>query len=551
MNFKSEILNRKSGCKVFLLIIMFVALAVRTLAALKRPMIQLDETAYARMAENLASGAGPLAIMDVPREIARVFFSPLFPLFISGVAAILHDYVLSGYVVAVVFGSLMVIPTFLLGREFAGERVGIMAAAMMAVFPIFVDYSSKLYNDNVYIFFLLFGIYFGWHLLRNRRLTCGIMAGVSLGFAHLTNPSAVYYLVVLVGLAVLVSFRRGKWGSMSKAVSMLLLFFLLITTPYLLFMHSETGFWSFTGKNITPTIHAYTATHNLRYNTVEWEKDLFGLTDDGQEVRILRLDTLDDGAGPGTGTLSHLKQSAKIFVNQSYIFYSQELVQVFPLWLLPLLGLGLFARGWDRKRATGVGYLLLMMGPALVIMSMYAHSRFFMPFVPLVLIWVAEGWIKLEEWGNDTITHCYNGGRVALWRKWTPWLVGAAVLLPLLVLLAVTVMRQSYATEYREAGERLKQEAGTGTRIMGRDSSSAYYAGGVQVILPYADYDRTTSYARGKDVDYLIMAKWDIDSSRPELAVLMDDASWHPDWELVDRVRPDTSQETLIFRLVK
>lgn len=538
--------RRLGSTRALLAVIFLAALLIRIWAALQRPMLELDEAVYARMAENLAAGAGPLGLMEVPREIGRVFFSPLLPLGIAGLAAVLRDYVLSGYIMVVLFGSLLVIPTFLLGREFAGRRTGLMAAALMAVLPVLVNYSSRVYNESVYIFFLLFGIYFGWRLLHDRRPLCGLLAGVALGFAYLTNPSVVYYVAVLVALAVIVALRRGGWGSMVRGAGVLAAAFFVIAAPYLVFIHGELGKWSFTGKDVTPAVHYYSATHNLRYNTVEWEKDLYGLTDDGQEVRILRLDQLQ---GPSPGLVSRVMSYMSIFINQSQIFYTSQLDQVMPLWLLPLLGLGLFASGWDRRRALGVGFLALMMGPALVIMAMYTHIRFFLPFVPLALIWVAQGWQRLERWGDDTVTYAFSPGKQALWRKAVPWAIGAALLLPVLAMAAVTVRHESYPTEYREAGERLRQEAGTGLRVASRDTSSAYYAGGVAIILPYADYQRTTEYARNKNVDYLIMAKWDIDASRPDLAVLEEGPARHPDWELVDRIRPGTPRETLIFRL--
>ena len=69
-----------------------------------------------------------------------------------------------------------------------------------------------------------------------------------------------------------------------------------------------------------------------------------------------------------------------------------------------LLGVGLFARDWDRRRAVRVGYLFLLMSPALVILAMYATDRFFMPFLPPLLILVALGWRRLEKWGEDTVS---------------------------------------------------------------------------------------------------------------------------------------------------
>src|SRR5665648_1246100 len=75
---------RFSPTAILALLVLF-ALAVRVLAALKRPMIQLDETAYVRMAENFASGDGLLDISG----LTTTHFSPLLPLLIAGVAAVM------------------------------------------------------------------------------------------------------------------------------------------------------------------------------------------------------------------------------------------------------------------------------------------------------------------------------------------------------------------------------------------------------------------------------------------------------------------------------
>lgn len=528
----------KSG-KILALLIL-AALAIRVLAALTRPMIQLDETAYVRMAENLAGGKGLLDITG----LTATHFSPLLPLLIAGVATIVRNYVLAAYIVVTVFGSLILLPVYLLGKELVSERVGLAAAALMAVTPLFVDYSSRIYSESVYIFFLVLAIVFGRHMLRGCRIPCGTLSGAALGMAYLANPSAVFYLVALVALAVIVAFVRGIWRQMAKALVFFLMFFLLYGAPYVYFLHAELGKWTYSGKmpgNI------YASTHNLRVNTLEWEKDLLNLSEDNQEVKALTLAEKDD---PASFMLRHPLQAAKIFAKQTYIFYNEELPRVFPLWLLPLLGLGLFARGWSRRRATGVGYLLLMMVPALLILTMYAHSRFFMPFVPLVMIWVAEGWIKLQDWGSETVSFIFTQRLQPQIKKWVPWMIGVAVLLPLFVFSAATVLKQSYPTGYMDAGARIKQIAGEGKRVMSREYSAAYYAGATAVLLPYASYDNTTDYAKKKNVDYLVISQKELVDWRPTLERLLADDSRHPEWRLVDRLGAGTEQEMLIYELV-
>ncbi len=519
---------------------MIAGFVIRVLAAMGRPMIQLDETAYVRMAENLASGNGLLDISG----LTATHFSPLLPLLIAGVAAIVRNYVLAGYIVVTVFGTLLLLPAYLLGKELVSKNVGLAAAALVAVMPLMVDYSSRIYTESVYIFFLLLAIVFGRHMLMGCRIPCGTLAGAALGMAYLANPSAVFYLVALLGLAVIIGFHRGIWRQLAKALVFFLIFFLLYATPYVIFLHGELGRWTYSGKmpgNI------YASTHNLRAGTLAWEQDLLSLTPDNQEIKVLRL---EDEGDPLTTFLKHPGQGAKVFAQQSYVFYTEVLPKVLPLWLLPLLGLGLFARGWSRRRATGVGYLLIMMTPALLILSMYAHDRFFMPFLPMVLVWVAEGWLKLDDWSYETadlsLGNKYRGG----WKRRMPIIIGALVLLPLLASAAATVGKQNYPLGYEDAGLAIKLDGGEGKRIMSREYSAAYYSGGTAVPLPCADYDRTTAYARNKNVDYLVINKSELAGWRPQLERLTSDSSSHPEWQLIDTVRPGTGGETLIFHLV-
>lgn len=520
-------------------IIVLAALVVRVVIAAQRPMIQLDETAYVRMAENFASGKGLLDIFG----LTTTHFSPLLPLLIAGVAAVVQNYVTAAYIVVTVFGSLLLIPTYLLGRDLYGQRVGLMAAALMAVTSLFVDYSSRVYSESVYIFFLLTALVYGLRLIRERRVLPGLITGSSLGLAYLANPSAVFYVVALAALAVAAAIAHGNLRQMARALVVFLLFFTVIAAPYVIYLHGELGVWTYSGK--APG-NVYASTHNLRVNTLDWEKDLLGLTDDGTEVKALVLENEGD---PATIFLKHPLQGAKILARQSHIFYSEELTRVIPVWLLLLLGLGLFGSAWDSRRAAEVSYLLTMMLPAVLILTMYAHSRFFMPFVPLAMIWVAEGWRRLEGWGDGTISLFFDQKSQPLLLRLAPWLIGMAVLLPPLAYAGVVVLGQSYALGYRDAGLQVRQLAGTNQRIMSREHSAAYYSGGTAVAFPYDDYGRTTEYARSKNVDYLVISSRELKDWRPTLERLGTDASGHPEWRLVDRVRPGTDQETLIYQL--
>lgn len=531
---------RRSNTRILVLIFL-LAVAVRLLAVITRPMVQLDEAVYARLAENLAVGNGAVDLTGA----VSAHFSPLFPLITAAVSLVLGDAVLSGYGVAVLFGSLITIPTYLFGRELFGARTGLMAAALVAVVPLLVDYSSRLYSENIYILFLLTGLYFTWLMLARLRLRYAIAAGLALGVAYLANPAPFLYIPALAALGLLVGIKKGQFLKMLGTVAVFAGVFLVLGIPNILFIHNVTGEWSYTGKKAHE--HIFAVTHNLRYGTAEWEQQAMALTDDGRESWVVRTEDSQDII---SFFIRQPLTAIKMFANQSMLFYSQQLAAVIPLWLLPLLGLGLFGRVWKQGRAPAVGYTLAMLTPALVVLAMYPTDRFFMPFLPPLLILVALGWQRLEDWGSETASLCFLPAHRDHWRRRINWLVGAVVMVPVLVFALGNVAGQRYDTQYREAGEWIKANDGAGKNIMSRwEATSPYYAGGVSIPLPYAEYDRLTVYARSKGVDYFVIGSQAIRDFRPDLARFLEAGSGHPEWRLVHSVRPGTGSEVLIFRL--
>ncbi|MHB1389968.1 MAG: ArnT family glycosyltransferase [Thermoleophilia bacterium] len=523
-------------------LLVVAAVIVRVLVTLTREMVQFDETAYLRMAQNLAWGNGLLDISG----LTTTHFTPLLPMLIAGLAVIVRGYVVAGYIIAIIFSSLILIPTFLLGRDLFDERVGLYATALMVPVPIFVTTSEFIYTEVVYIFFLLMGAFFGWHMLHRGRLQCGLGAGVSLGLAYLANPQAIFYVLVLLALAVVIALLKQRRGRLILAAALLGVTFLVFAAPYIFFLHAQLGKWTYSGKTTGGPI--YMATHNISSSdAVESEKQLLALTGNDGEPLIYTLER--DGINPVSFITQNPVLAAKTFLKESYRFYGEVLPDVFPLWLLPLLGLGLFAHGWHRKRVAAIGYMALLTTPVLLILAMFAYPRFFMPFVPLAMIVTGAGWRELGRWSEKSAANIRDEDRRRRMLGLAPWLIGVAMLLPMLLFSANVVIHQGYETQYREAGEWLLQEAGPGTRVLNREATSAYYAEATLVVLPYADYDETTAYARRHDVEYFIIGRDVIPTYRPQLARLLGDAAQHPEWKLVKRIRPGAPDEVMIFTL--
>lgn len=517
---------------------MLLALILRVVAVLTREAIQLDETVYVRMAESLAAGDGP---RDITGTVGTNFL-PTFPFFIAGIAAIIQDYVISGYVVAVAFGVLLLIPVYLLGKELSGARIGLIAAALVAVNPFLVDHSSRIYSESIFMFFIILAILFSRHMVRGCRVPCSILAGSALGFAYLVNPFALVYLFLFILVALATALRRGVWGHMLRAVAIFLACFTIYAAPLVLYLHSETGEWTYSGKN--PGV-VYSAAESLRFGTVGWDQRFLQLNAENDDVIINEID--EYYPGPVRVLVEDPQRTAETFVRQARIFYNEKLDQVFPRILLPLVALGLFAVGWNRKQAAEVGFILLMISPALLLFVVDSVPRYFLPYTVLPMIWAAMGWRQLETWGGETVGMLFEGERRERLRAWVPVLVALAVTLPLVASGSHRLATADYPVDRREAGEWIKREYGGDSRMMSRDFATSFYADGETAALPYDDYDKVSQYARAQEVDFLVITRNEIEERRPTLSDLLAGEAQHPEWELLETFG-DEGSEILVYR---
>jgi len=525
-----------------LLLLMGLSLALRLLAALWRPMIDLDEIAYVRMAENLAHGKGLFEIYGND----NTYFAPLLPILISGLGVMLRNFVTAGYVVQAVFGTLMLVPVYLLGREFFNTRAGLMAAALVGVMPLTLDYSSRIYSESVYSFFLLMAVFFGWTLTKNRHLKCGVNCGLSLGMAYLANPAGLFYVAVIPALALLVAWRQKQIARVIRPILLLLAIFAVFAVPYVFYLHSQLGTWVFSGKTLD--VNTQTTALGLHYQTVEWEQHFMTLTADGKQVYLAAMEKT---VTPINYVLSQPVQALRNLKQSVDDLFNTLLPDLIPLWLLPLMGLGLFASAWSKRRFAATGYILLMTAPILVVLMVYVTQRFFLPYVTLWLLFVGMGWRELERWGGETIDYSISEPRREGLKRWAPWVVGAVVLLPVLAFAALTILKQDSSVQDKEVGQWIEQNAGADKRIMDRNTASPFYADGTGVLFPYADYHQTTDYAQYQNVDYLVISRSGVQFYRPQLSQLLGPESEHPEWKLVHVARPGTDRETFVFELAK
>ncbi len=532
--------RRKINPEIFWLIMIFMlAVAMRTIAVLTREMIQFDETAYARMAENLLLGTHPNDITGT----SATHFGILYPVVTASFSVFWHNYVAGGYIVSVLFSSLIILPTYMFGKVMWNRRVATAAAALVAVVPVMVDRGSIIDGQNLFAFWLMCAVFFGYRMQFTKRCMCGMLSGTCLGLAYLDDPSALYYLVTLFTLLVIVGFRQELANYANKAAVHFLLLFLLFAIPNIAFMTWENSRFTIDDR---PSDQIYAAIHQLKPDTEERERETMSLDANGN----IKLTSLQDGPGIFATMVRHPLDFVKATVRNDYNFYIRGIQAIIPVWLLPLMGLGLFRIVWTRREALKYGYFAIVMLPLLILPIAWADSRLILPYMGIFMLWVARGWVHLDDWSAESIKEIAGWKAVSeRQRALVHYALAFLVLAPVAALSLWSISHAGYPVEYRQAGEWLKGNGGGGARIMSREASTSWYSGGTMVVLPYASVDEVLDYGRRNGVDYLVLQRETVEKLRPQLESLLDPGKAGSGLEAVYHSGEGTDSELIVYRL--
>ena len=89
-----------------------------------------------------------------------VNFLSNYPLLILGGYTIFHDWIFSAKAVSLIFGSITLIPIYLLLRRFLDQKTSVLSTLVFAVNPLFVTRSAYVIRDPIYWLFATLGLYF-------------------------------------------------------------------------------------------------------------------------------------------------------------------------------------------------------------------------------------------------------------------------------------------------------------------------------------------------------------------------------------------------------
>jgi 4-amino-4-deoxy-L-arabinose transferase-like glycosyltransferase len=154
----------------------------------------------------------------------------LYPVLLAPVYAIAGGAPFAGLIVQAIFGALLAVAVWVLGRRLWDEMTGRLAALAVAVYPLLIFFSGMLLSETLYALCLVIAAYPLMCWWRSGGAGQALLSGVALGVATLARPTAPAWAILLVLLAVLLRLR--PWPRLARETLALALGGALIVLPW-------------------------------------------------------------------------------------------------------------------------------------------------------------------------------------------------------------------------------------------------------------------------------------------------------------------------------
>jgi 4-amino-4-deoxy-L-arabinose transferase-like glycosyltransferase len=383
--------------------LLYVALFARKIALFG------DAVTYHEWAKTIADGTGwvkvphpELGLFHV-KPLPSAEHPPLFSLVLAGFWKLgVHSYTSQKLVVCFI-GASTVAFCGLAGREAVGERTGLIAASLAAVYPFLWVADGALLAESLYAALMAAALWLALRFLRTRSLWDAGWFGVALGLAALSRGEALLLIPLLL---VPLAWRARSWRAgvvMLVAVAVVLAPWTLrnlarFNDPVLISTNSNSVF---AGANCAPVYHGDLL--GL------WSFSCYGKVGPGDEseqaveYRRQGLDYARDHAGrvPVVAVVRLLRvwDFYRPFQQVQYEFLEGRsrwasragLLLYYPTLLLAVAGFVVLR----RRRAAVWPFLAYLIAVSIVGVTVYGITRFRIAAEPALIVLAA---VALDAW---------------------------------------------------------------------------------------------------------------------------------------------------------
>jgi len=451
-----------------LLILIGATFGLRLYAVLMAKGIANDSAAYGFMARDFLKG-------DFIKGLSSPLH-PFYPFLISLVSPDTGHVEIAGRLISLVFGTLTLIPVYYLAREIVGQKGAIFSGLFYSFHPYLVTYSGMLLSEATYWGMLTLSIYFFWAGLKQSGVLRVTISAFFLALAYLTRPEGFGYLIVfLIWIMIYDGLKRG-WLKKLGLIGALILPLFILTIPYLIHVHRETGQWFISKKAF-----------GAQFQFLKWDDNEEGHPSKGFQQLNSKIKVL------GSNVIHYIPFTTYHYLRAYH----------FSLWLFLFFGL-IRTREKDLRIELFLGSLILF---HLISLSTFTTStiRFSVPLIPLSLFWAGAGFSEIQKY--------FQKIKISRPEKWVSFLIIIAILIQFPQSLRP---ERRHRADQKEVGLWLKQNTPQDAIIMSNSPQEAFYAEREFIMFPSEvpqpggpseSYQEIIRYAKTKGVRYILVNK--------------------------------------------
>ena len=502
---------------ILISIMVTLALLFRLFLMRYRYAIVFDEVNYLKLA---ASGS-----LEGISNILHTYWSPFYPLVVALFSKIVTNFELAGRLVSIVSGSLIILPVYFFVQKNVSRRTAILTAIFLAFLPSFAFLSTRAQTEALYTLIAVTAVLWGWQILLNPSVKKAIVLGPLFGCAYLTKPEGIGFLLVFMGNLLVVVFyqivkKQHPWKLIISGI-LIIGFFLLFASPYLLFLHKATGKWTISAKGkANQQFEAVTSgVAGKSFRTFR------SLSDDNKHVlidQIYHIGTFlkaENKKAQPTVSVNYQGLMRK-YVENFYKVTAFGMNHALTSTILILMVFGLFGSPWDKKRFYRDLYLLAYVTFFwfIVIPLFHINDRYFLSVLPICLIWASQGVFFFISWFEKTILFVSDSQTTKIRPRLLASIAVALILLIGLFLpqFGKILNRNPWIPDYymdpielKVAGNWIKAHSEKTPIIMSLGHTTDFYAGNYHiaesVTIPENDLVRILEYAKFRKVDFLVL----------------------------------------------
>jgi 4-amino-4-deoxy-L-arabinose transferase-like glycosyltransferase len=467
MRFMDSAFQKGEAWKMLLLILAFAS-GLRLFLLISPEVIHNDGIEYLNHAKRIFSG-----------DWSGGRVPPLYPALIAFAYPLMGNYELAGILISTVFGSLIVLPVFYLGRELFNDKIGVLSALFASVHPFLFISSGSVLTESTYRFFLTTSVLFGWKAFSKSVSYHILLFSLFTTFAYLTKPEAIGILFIFSLWVLWINPPSGKrhWKKRVGIILVALFGFLVFASPYLMKIRMETGKWGISQK-IVISIGSFSEEEGVpSIDEIRRRKEF--------PLISLLVDPFTAIRKAGAGMVASLYKFQQVF---------NPLLSLFAIlgWVFLLRG----RNGFSIK-----GNLFLFMHFVfffgLVFPFFWITRRYTSQMIALSIPWAAAGCLGFLEWFAQ---------------RFKKENVQKSIPVFFLILLVIGLFAQGrmiHGREHRliqrEMGLWMKENLDREAKMMSRMPQEAFYAELPWVRMPQGSYEGILEKAREKKIQYLVI----------------------------------------------